>query len=280
MTDGARQFSLAYLAVLDTPPRQMIEIAAETGYDFVSLRIAPVTPEERRFPYTTDPALVADVIGALDECGVSVLDVELLRTDPGVEVKDFTTFAEVAAEMGARHIVTQIPDPDRARAIELFGQACDLAAGHGMTADLEFIPWSPTSDLDAAVDIVTQAARPNGGVLVDALHFSRSQSSLERLAELPTELFNVVQLCDARNQTSPSDEELIRVARSDREPPGLGDIDLSALVNTLPTVPYSLEVPNDAMRERLGALEYSRHLLEMTKEFFEAVDTGAIAATG
>lgn len=280
MTDGARKFSLAYLAVLGTHPRRMIEIAAEAGYDFVSLRLAPVTPDERRFPYTTDPSLVADVIRALDEHGISVLDVELLRTDPGVTVESFRAFAEAAAELGARHIVTQIPEPDRGRAIELFGGACDLAAAYGMTADLEFIPWSPTSDLEAAVEIVTKAARPNGGVLVDTLHFARSQSSLERLADLPAELFNIVQLCDARDQAHPSDEDLIRVARSERKPPGDGDIDLVSLVNVLPTVPYALEVPNDALRQELGALGYSRHLLKMTKSFFEAVDAGAVAPTG
>ena len=41
--DGPHQFSLAYLAVFGTPPRRMIQIAAETGYDFVSLRLAAVS---------------------------------------------------------------------------------------------------------------------------------------------------------------------------------------------------------------------------------------------
>ena len=280
MSQGERQFSLAYLAVSGTPPRRMIQIAGETGYDFVSLRLAPVTPDEPRFPFTTDRTLVADVVDALDEYGVSLLDVELVRTDPGTRVAEFTAFAEVAAEMGARHVVTQVPETDPAHAVELFEEVCDLAKSCGMTADLEFIPWSPTADLDDAARIVTQTGRPNGGVLVDTLHFARSNSSLTRLNELPREMFNFVQLCDAADQLSNSEEELIRVARSDREPPGEGAIDLGPIVEAIPRVPYALEVPNDAKRKKLGDLEYARFVLEATKSFFAALDTDARAATG
>ncbi|MGB8665909.1 MAG: hypothetical protein WCD24_14340, partial [Serratia inhibens] len=120
--------------------------------------------------------------------------------------------------------------------------------------------------------------QPNGAVLVDTLHFSRSRSSLARLAELPPEMINFVQLCDALAPRSDSDDELIRVARADRQPPGEGDIELGPIVEALPPVPYALEVPNDVMRHQLGALEYARRVLEMTKRFFEAVDADATAA--
>jgi sugar phosphate isomerase/epimerase len=258
----------------------MIEIAAKTGYDFVSLRLSPVTPEEPRFPFMTDSGLVADVVKALGETGVSLLDVELIRTDPGTTTEDFRSLVEVSAEMGARHLITQIPEPDRGRAIETFQEICELAAPHGMTVDLEFIPWSPTANLDDAAEIVTKAAHPSGGVLVDTLHFSRSHSSPARLAHLPTELFNFIQLCDARAPLSDSDEELIRVARSDREPAGEGTIELGPIVHSLPAIPYALEVPNDVLRPELGALEYSRHVLEATKRFFDELEADATAAAG
>ena len=170
--DGPHQFSLAYLAVFGTPPRRMIQIAAETGYDFVSLRLAAVTDDEVRFPFTTDPSLVADVVRALDQYGVSVLDVELIRTDPGTKVEDWRRFVEVAEELGARHIITQVPEPDAAKAVEIFQEVCDLGSGTGMTFDLEFIPWTANNDLARAVEIVTKADSTNGAVLVDTLHFA------------------------------------------------------------------------------------------------------------
>ncbi len=230
----------------------MIEIAAETGYDFVSLRLAPVTEDEVRFPFTTDPSFVADVVRALDEHGLSVLDVELIRTDPGTKVEDWRRFVEVADELGARHVITQVPEPDTAKAVEIFQEVCDLGAGTDITFDLEFIPWTADNDLATAVEIVTNAGSTNGAVLVDTLHFARSGSSLTQLADLPGDLFNFIQLCDAADPWSVSEEDFIRIARSDREPPGQGEIDLAPIVEAMPPLPYALEVPNDARREELG----------------------------
>lgn len=263
------RFSLAYLTVQGTAPRRMIEIAAATGFDFVSLRLAHVTDDEPRFPFTTDPALVADTIAALGEHDLSVLDVELVKTDQ--PARHWDAFVEVSAELGARHVIVQVPEPDRARAVEQFHEVCELAAVHGLTVDLEFIPWSATRDLAIAADIVATAGQPNGAVLVDTLHFARSGSSLDQLAGLPREFFNFAQVCDARTPKTHTDEELIRVARFDREPPGEADIDLQPIVAALPTVPYSLEVPNEVRLHQLGPLAYSKMVLQAAQRFFDTI---------
>jgi sugar phosphate isomerase/epimerase len=272
-----RQFSLAYLTVFGTHPIRMVQIAAEANYDFVSLRLAPVTEDEPTFPFTTDRALVADVVRALDEYGVSVLDVELIRTDPGTETSDWQSFVAVAEELGARHIITQIPEPDIGKAVQTFQEICDLGAQSGMTIDLEFIPWTPTKDLATAVKIVTQAGSPNGAILVDTLHFVRSRSPLPQLAALPGSLVNFIQLCDAREVWSISDEEFIRVARSGREPPGQANLDLKPIVESLPEVPYALEVPNDMKRQELGAEKYAAMVREAAVTFFDGLADGSAA---
>lgn len=252
----------------------MIQIAAETGYDFVSLRLAPVTEDEPTFPYTTDQSLVADAVKALDEYGVAVLDVELIRADPGTKPADWRRFVEVAEELGARHIITQIPEPDTGMAVKIFQEICALGGQSGMTIDLEFIPWTATHDLARALEIVTLADSPNGAILVDTLHFARSKSSLTQLADLPANLINFIQLCDARDPRSVSDDEFIRIARSDREPPGQADIDLKPIVEAMPLVPYALEVPNDKRREALGVERYARQVREAAEEFFDGVVPG------
>jgi sugar phosphate isomerase/epimerase len=277
LTESARQFSLAYLTLLGSPPGEMVEVAATAGYDFVSLRLTPVTRDEPRFPFLTDAKLVRDVVRRLDETGVALLDVELVRTDPGTKVGDFAPFVEVSAQLGARHIIAQVPEDERIKAIDTFRALCELAEPYGLTVDLEFIPWSPTADLEVAADIVTKAGAENGGVLVDTLHFARSGSSVDLLLDLPAQMFNFVQLCDAQPMTSDSYEELIRVARSDRAAPGEGIIALGPILDALPELPYALEVPNDAMRQELGPLEYARHVLETTKRFFAAADATAAA---
>jgi sugar phosphate isomerase/epimerase len=250
----------------------MIQIAAETGYDFVSLRLAPVTDDEPTFPYTTDTEFLADVVKTLDNEGISVLDVELIRTDPGTETSDWRSFVEVAGELGARHIITQVPEPDPGKAVEIFQEICDLGAQVGLTIDLEFIPWTATHDLARAVEIVTAAAAPNGAILVDTLHFARSGSSLTQLGELPGNLVNFIQLCDAFDPWSVDDEEFIRIARSDREPPGEADIDLRPIVEAMPPVPYALEVPNDDRRHELGAEGFARLVRESAEAFLNAIE--------
>jgi len=276
---GSPQFSLAYLAVFGTPPLEMIQIASETGYDFVSLRLTPVTDDEPTFPFTTDPSLVTDVTKALDHYGLSVLDVELIRTDPGAKVADWRRFVEVAGELGARHVITQVPEPDTVKAVEIFQEICELGARSGMTIDLEFIPWTATNDLARAVEIVTRSEASNGAVLVDTLHFARSRSSLTQLAGLPDRLFNFIQLCDALDPWSVADEEFIRIARADREAPGDGAIELGPIVEAMPPVPYALEVPNDERRQELGVENFARMIREAAESFLEGVQPGK-AATG
>jgi sugar phosphate isomerase/epimerase len=273
--EGSPRFSLAYLTVFGTPPREMIDIAAKTGYDHVSLRLAPVTDDEPTFPYTTDPALVGDVVEALDQNGLTVLDVELIRADPGTETADWQAFVEVAAELGARHIITQIPEPDIGKAVQTFQEICDLGARSGLTVDLEFIPWTATKDLARAMEIVTRADAPNGAILVDTLHFARSNSSIAQLAGLPNNLVNFVQLCDAWDPWSVDDEDFIRIARSDREAPGEGDIDLRPIIEAVPPVPYALEVPNDDKRRELGPEGFARLVRNSAERFLEGIPARA-----
>jgi sugar phosphate isomerase/epimerase len=255
----------------------MVQIAAETGYDYVSFRLTPVTDDEPIFPFFADPIFVRGVTESMRSAGISALDVELVRTDPGTKPADFQPFMEVSAELGAKHVVTQVPESDRSKATEDFAAICDLAAPYGLTVDLEFIPWSSTRDLRTAADIVIGADRPNGGILVDTLHFERSGSSLNQLSMLDAGLFNFVQLCDAAPAVSVDHDELIRVARFDRYSPGEGAIDLAPIVGAIPQVPYSLEIPNEVIRKDMGVMEYSRHILESARALLDAMAAAAPA---
>ena len=75
----SKQYSLAYLTVNGCSPLEMIYIAAQTGYDFVSLRLIPMgVPGE--VPFRTDDAKMIRKIGAaFKETGIGLLDLELAR---------------------------------------------------------------------------------------------------------------------------------------------------------------------------------------------------------
>jgi sugar phosphate isomerase/epimerase len=260
-------FSLAHLTVLGSAPLEQIEIAAEAGYDFASLRTTPVAPDERVVALAGDRAMIDRVNERLTDSGLRVLDVELARLGPDEDPDDYLGLLEAAAAIGAVHVVAQLPDPDRNRAIERFGRLCDHASDFGLTVELEFPSWMEVGDLDAAVAVVAAVGRANAGILVDSLHFFRSGSSLDALASLPREWFRFIQLCDAPAAVPPTVEGIIHTARAARSLPGYGQLPLGDLLEQLPAGPYALEVPNDVLRRELGTAEYARLVLATAREF-------------
>ena len=146
-----------------------------------------------------------------------------------------------------------------------------------MTVDLEFPSWSEIGDLQAAATVVMAVDRSNAGILVDTLHFFRSNSSIDQLAALPPEWFRFVQLCDAPAEAAPTVEGVIHTARSARSLPGYGHLPLGNLLEHLPAGPYSLEVPNDVLRGELGTTEYARLVLATARE--AVTDSGLSALT-
>jgi hypothetical protein len=87
-------------------------------------------------------------------------------------------------------------------------------------------------------------------------------------------------LCDARDVWSISDEKFIRVARSDREPPGQAALDLRSIVETMPPVPYALEVPNDVRRQELGVERFVGLVREAAETCFDRIDAEPAGTVG
>ena len=82
--------------------------------------------------------------------------------------------------------------------VERFAAVCDRAREHGVVVGLEplVLGWLRTPG--QAAEIVTAAARPNGGVLLDSYHLFRAQAPLEEaLAQILPEQIVAVQINDA-----------------------------------------------------------------------------------
>jgi sugar phosphate isomerase/epimerase len=263
------EFSLAHLTVLKSSPPEMVKIAAETGYQFVSLRMTAVTPTEPVYGLTDDPAMMRETKSLLADTGVRVLDIELARMDPKTEPETYLPFLQTGAELGARHVITQLPDPDRNRAMQRFARLCDLAKPLGLTIDLEFPSWTETPDLAAAAAVLKAVEKPNAGILVDILHFARSNSSRDELRSLPREWFHFVHLCDVPKKAPATTDGIIHAARSERYFPGEGGLNPRKILDCMPVVPYSLEIPHDRRIKELGALEYARQAIRVAGKYLE-----------
>jgi len=265
------KLSLAFLTLFDCEPVEAIRIAGETGYDMVGLRLLPAAPTEAPYPLMTDRAVLRETVAALHETGVSVGDVEIARLKPDTEISSFERFVDHAAQLGARHVLVAGDDPDRERLIGTFAGFCRLARNYGLTADLEFMPWTEVPNLAAARAIVEAAGEPNGGVLVDALHWDRSGGTISEVQALPAKLINYVQFCDGPADYDRSDEGLIRIARSARLNPGEGGIDCVGLARAVPDgVTISVEVPNHEFASTLGPKARAEAALMATRRVLEA----------
>jgi len=260
-----RAIGLAALTVLELSHHEQVSAAAQAGYSHVGLRLVPVAGQ----PYS-HPVDVAEVEKRLADTGVSVLDVEVFRLTPQMDTKEFESAMATAQRLGATELLVHGADPDQARLIETFGRLCDLAAGYGLSANLEPMPWVDVSDVAKAMRILDGAACPNGGLLVDAIHFFRAGDSPQALAQVPPKFLRYVQLCDARAERPSPMQEIIRQARGDRLFPGEGGLDLRGLLRALPAdLPISLEIP---VARKIEPLERARLALEATRKF---LDTGS-----
>ncbi len=135
-------------------------------------------------------------------------------------------------------------DPDESRVTATFARMCELARPFNLKLMLEFIPYCRTATLEDAHRLVMRAAQPNAGVLIDALHLSRSGGSPDSIRALDPAWLSYCQLCDARERIPDTVDKLRVEARTDRLYPGEGSLPLAALLDALPAdIPLGVEAP-------------------------------------
>lgn len=273
----SREYSLSFLTVADVSPVEAVKIAAKCGYAAVGLRLLPAAPNEANYPILTDASLIKETQTALNDTGVKVADVEIVRITPDFAPEKYAQFLDVAAQLGAKHILVAGNDPEQARLIQNCAQFCELSKQFGLSCDLEFMPWTNVKNLAQAEHIVHQSGQDNAAILIDALHFDRSGSTLEQVKALDPTRLNYVQLCDGLTEYDPSDEGLIQIARSNRLVPGQGELDLVGLIRALPQgITLAAEVPNLVLAKR-SALERAEINLQAMKQLVALAQQDTVA---
>lgn len=260
------KFSLAYLTTKELSPDEAVRVAAETGYDMVGFRLLPAGTEAP-FPILTDPKVQQRTIAALRETGIQLADIEIVRVNDTFDLARFDQFLTVGAELGAKHVLVAGDDLDRNRLIENYGRFCRRAAEFGMTADLEPMPWTAVKHIRDAIEVTEAVNCSNAAILVDALHYDRSESSLEDLRAIKPERINYIQVCDAPQIENPTLEQLIHNARGERFLPGDGEIDIASMLRALPRDKViSIEIPRTAEEATISAKDRASQALIRTKE--------------
>ncbi|HKT78321.1 MAG TPA: TIM barrel protein [Sphingobium sp.] len=262
-----RLISLAAGVLPDESPEAVVEAGAAAGFRAVGLRI-----DGQDWPATRIAALARRI----EQLGLIVLDVEVLWIRPGDLDPILLDLADVAVALDARNLLVVSSDPDAQATARKFGAICDRAALGGLPVSLEFGHFSMVHRLADAAAIVAEAGRPNGHVLIDPLHLSRSLGTPADVATQPASLFHYAQFCDAGPQApAPEDVAAIREEALDgRLLPGEGVLPLQPLLQLLPpALPLSVELRSKALRDGWpDPVARARHVRQRTEAWLAAHD--------
>lgn len=266
-----RTYSLAYLTSCHCAPAQAVRIAADNGYQYVGLRLLPNAPGAPQQFLIDQPAALRETLAVQRDTGVGVFDLEIIRIGVGFDPKTYLPLLEAGAALKAKAVLVAGDDTHEARLTEGYAKLCEVMQPYGMTADLEFMPWTAVPHANAALRIINAAGRPsNAGILVDALHFGRSHTALDDIRALPRELLHYAQICDAEADTQFSTEAMIHTARCERLQPGEGNIDLRGLFDALPSdLPISVEVVHLDRMAQTSATDWARQCLATSRPYAE-----------
>jgi sugar phosphate isomerase/epimerase len=236
--------SLAHLTILPADPLQLIECAAQAGFDAIGLRIQPPLAGDTIVPVVGDREMQRAIRRRLRETSLSLLDIEAFWIMPDTDMIAFRDAFAIGAELGARFVLVVGNDPDRMRLADRFAQLCDHARANALIPMLEFIPYSEVRSLSDAHDLIVDTRATNAGLLVDALHLGRSGGSPADIALYAPELFHYMHLCDAP-AAAPSRDGIRAEARGGRLYPGEGGLALARFISSFPAAtPIAIEAPS------------------------------------
>jgi sugar phosphate isomerase/epimerase len=266
----ARKFSLAYLTVPGIEAVDQIRMAAEAGYDTVSLRTIPMGQQgEPQNDLIREKDLFAEIRRTLQETGMKVLDIELVRVREDLPL-DYREVFEKGAELGATDILSSCWTENQEFAVEAFGKICEQAQEFGMNVNLEYPASSAIHDLAGVARLQEKVQAPNLKLFLDMLYVFWAQDTPEAIQAIAPERFGLIHLCDC-----PKDHYLrdrTETMRARREYPGLGAIPLVPILKALPKNPCSIELPNEEYIHRYGATGHVERCLAHAKEVLQLVD--------
>lgn len=241
--------SLCPLTVLPCSPLDQIDAAAAVGYDAIGLRLTQALATD--IDVLADGPLLAAIADRLASREIGVLDVEVVRLTPTIDVMGLREMLAFSSKVGALSLaVTGLPKSDLAGALDAeyergmvakLRELCEFAAEYNVRPSLEFMIYRSIDTLETALRLIDKVGHNNLSICIDALHFHRSGGSFSELSKVDPGLISCFQICDAPAEAPDS---LPHEARFGRMLPGTGGIPLVRILEALPAgVPIGVEAP-------------------------------------
>ncbi len=268
----ANRLSLAPLTINEAGPLELIDAAAAGGFDAVALRV--IGPPGVETDVVADAAIPAIKRRAADN-GIGIFSTTGIWLTPAFAVSDVDRALANAAALGAESCLAAGYDDEWPRLTANFAALCRAAARFGLRIGVEFMPYLPVRSVADAARLLREAAQPNAGIIVDALHLARSGGTPADVAAVERSLISYVQLCDAPRER-PATMERRDESLHYRLYPGEGELPLFALMDALPPdVTIDVEAPC-AADANLSFAARGRRAGDATRRFLQKYRDAAL----
>jgi len=252
---------------LDTTPlADVLRVTKATGWDGIELRRIDFARAAEK------GQTAAQVLALVKASGLRVacVGVEMgwIFADGAERKKLLDAFTESCRWAGELGCATVMSASDRgrgnlARAATSVREAADIAKEHRVRLAIEFNSQAEQlNNLDVMRGIVSEAAHPSCGLLLDTYHLQRSGASLAAVEAVPLAAIAYVQYSDVPKSGLEPGKAL------DRLPPGRGSVPFKEIFGLVDRKGYrgfmSYEAPNPAAWAR-PADEVAREALEATR---------------
>jgi sugar phosphate isomerase/epimerase len=202
---------------------------------------------------------LADMRRILDDHGIKHVELEFL-SDWWLEDGERRAASDVAKRklleaahvLGARHVkvgdlfnsAVELPE-----LVEGFAALCSEAREYGTKILFELMPFARINTLADALELVTSADAPNGGIVFDLWHLVKLGISYEDVARFPLRFIGGVEINDG---TFTAPWSLFEDTINHRRLCGEGEFDVRGFVKTMLTAgyegPWGIEVLNSDLR--------------------------------
>lgn len=284
-----RPVGVGHLTMLDAAPPEWVQLARDTGFDAVGIRIGAAGPAEEPWPMSAGSPMLAATLARLAATGMVVQDVEIITITPETVAQRYDPLFEVGARLGARFFNVMVTDPDVARAHDTFAALCRRALPYGLRPCMEGISYTAVRDLATACTVLEGTG---GGLIVDPLHLQRSGDDVTDLRRVDPAVLGYLQLCDGPREVPtaiPIPDRMPRgqavdgnmrqlESRAGRLLPGEGEIPVAEFTAALPAdLPVSVEAPNRQLLDALGPLAFLRRARTAAQRVLdEAASAGTV----
>lgn len=261
-----RRFALEPLSLPDVGARQLADIAAAAGFDYVSFVLQSPHPTLPLDPVVHDAVLLEETREAMLRTGLGMSNIECFNLIADAPFDEFRRGLECGHYLGARTATAIVwENADRADALRQYIRLCDMAQELDIIVNIEFISMSESlSTIRQAAAMVRDAGRSNAGIMCDLLHLMRTGDSVAEVRAIDPALIRAAQVADGPLELDRS--KLIEEAAGDRLYPGLGAFPISEFIDALPhSVIIGIEVPRVAEIRQVAPLDRARRMIDATR---------------